>query len=30
MHYDDQNYRLAPETKNPALQVTHGCSYNKN
>lgn len=29
MHYDDQNYRLAPEAKNPALQVTHGCSYNK-
>lgn len=30
MHYDDQNYRLASEAKNPALQVTHGCSYNKN
>lgn len=29
MHYDDQNYRLAPEASNPALQVTHGCSYGK-
>ena len=29
MHYDDQNYRLAPEAKTPALQITHGCSYNK-
>ena len=29
MHYDDQNYRLAPEVNNPALQVTHGCSYKK-
>lgn len=30
MHYDYQNYRLAPEAKNPTLQVTHGYSYNKN
>ncbi len=29
MHYDEQNYRLAPEAKIPALQVTHGCSHNK-
>lgn len=29
MHYDEQNYRLATESRTPMLQITHGCSYNK-